>query len=241
MPVPIVPLALGAGLALWTLYEQQRSKEQHAAAPAGSAAPAGAIPPVPLLPGAQMYLPPIAAPESIRNAFANALYSKNPTALRTTAQSFQALGYGDLAKPLLATADNLEHVPAVRGDWFAGEASRVYPTVGGHHRRGRVGDDLEALVRTAGVGAWHAHPLAHRRAALLAWARRRRAIGDDLDALTRAAGVGEWPEDIPIHPDQARVGRARRRAAVGREPPIFVGAHPHAHRRRAIRRILRTV
>src|SRR5581483_12277262 len=124
MPVPIVPLALGAGLALWTLYEQQHAKEKQAAA-----APAVAIPPVPLLPGAQIYLPPVAAPESIRNAFANALFSKNPTALRSTAQSLQALGYGDLAKPLLATADSIDHAPVVHGEWNSADEMRVYPTV----------------------------------------------------------------------------------------------------------------
>ncbi|HVW28891.1 MAG TPA: hypothetical protein VG963_04025 [Polyangiaceae bacterium] len=61
MPVPIVPLALGAGLALWTLYEKQHAKEAHGAGT--PAAPVQALPPVALVPGAQAYLPPIAAPE----------------------------------------------------------------------------------------------------------------------------------------------------------------------------------
>lgn len=242
MPVPIVPLALGAGLALWTLYEQQHSKEKHAGAPAASVpAPASAVPPVPLLPGAQIYLPPVAAPDSIRNAFANALFSRNPTALRTTAQSLQALGYGDLAKPLLATADSLEHVPAVRGEWFPADYTPVHPSVVGARGRGRAGDDLEALVRIAGVGAWAGHPMGHRRAALLAWQRRRRAIGDELDALTPAAGVGNWPERTGFHPRPTPSSRFRRRVGAEEEPPIFVGEHPYAHRQRALRRILRTV
>jgi len=94
MPAPIVPLALGAGLALWTLYEQQRAKEKHGA-PATT--PVTSLPPVPLMPGAAPYLPPVAAPEPIRNLMANALFSRNPVALRTAAKNIRELGPAHVA------------------------------------------------------------------------------------------------------------------------------------------------
>ena len=83
MPVPIVPLALGAGLALWTLYEKQHAKEAQGG---GAQAPVSQVlQPVALAPGAAAFLPPVVAPEPIRNLMANALASNNPAALRATA------------------------------------------------------------------------------------------------------------------------------------------------------------
>jgi hypothetical protein len=105
MPAPIVPLALGAGLALWTLYEQQKAKEKQGAT---STTPVTSLPPVPLMPGAAPYLPPVAAPEPIRNLMANAIFSKNPVALRTAAKNIRELGYPDLATILESLATQLE-------------------------------------------------------------------------------------------------------------------------------------
>ncbi len=247
MPVPIVPLALGAGLALWTLYEKQHAKEAQGGGPSASpATPVQVLPPVPLMPGAQVYLPPIAAPEPIRNLMANALFSKNPVTLRTTAQNLQALGYGELAAPLLKYADSLQQLPAVRGDWF--EEPSPSPFVS-PRRRDHVGDDFELLARTAGIGVGGVRARASgRTAALLEQLRRDAAVGEELDALVRTAGVGAWQGDAARHRLAALRGWAHRRAVAGLDPPsvpppsgVFVGGHPYAHRRRSLRRILRHV
>src|SRR5205814_2244703 len=114
-------------------------------------------------------------------------------------------------------------------------------------RRAQIGDDLEALARTAGVGAVHARP-SDRAAALLDQLRREAAIGAELDQLARSASAGAWRGDMARHRLAAVRALARRRAAAGIDPPsvpppsgVFVGAHPYAHRRRALRRILRHV
>jgi hypothetical protein len=239
MPVPLVPLALGAGLALWTLYEKQHAKE----AQGGARAPVSQVlPPVALAPGAAAFLPPVVAPEPIRNLMANALASNNPAALRATAQNLQALGYGDLAGPLVARATAIESGPVVAAGWFEPETEVPWRT-----RPGAAGDDLDALVQCAGIGAVHARAGA-ARAALLDRMRRRAAIGDEVEQLLRGASVGAWRGDFAGHRKAALRGWAQRRGIAGLEPPavppptgVFVGGHPYAHRRREIRRILRRV
>jgi len=173
MPAPIVPLALGAGLALWTLYEQQRAKEKHGA-PATT--PVTSLPPVPLMPGAAPYLPPVAAPEPIRNLMANALFSQNPVALRTAAKNIRELGYAELAAILDARAAQLEPPKAVAGAWFGDHAGHHRAgMLGIHRRRARVGDDLEMLAQAAGV---HGDEILDRRRAFLRRARVSGALGD---------------------------------------------------------------
>jgi hypothetical protein len=171
MPAPLVPLALGAGLALWTLYEQQRAKERHGT-PATT--PVTSLPPVPLMPGAAPYLPPVAAPEPIRNLMANALFSQNPVALRTAARNIRELGYAELAAILDARAAQLEPPKAVAGAWFGDHAGHHRAAMlGMHRRRARVGDDFEFLAAAAGAGVSGEELLSRRRAFL----RRARVSG----------------------------------------------------------------
>jgi hypothetical protein len=174
MPAPIVPLALGAGLALWTLYEQQKAKEKQGA-PATT--PVTSLPPVPLMPGAAPYLPPVAAPEPIRNLMANAIFSKNPVALRTAAKNIRALGYPDLATILESLATQLEQpTKAVAGAWFGDHAGHHRAAMlGVHRRRARVGDDFEMLAAAAGVSG---DDLLARRRAFLRRVRVSGALGD---------------------------------------------------------------
>ena len=130
--VPLVPLALGAGLALWTLYEKQHAKEAHGG---GAQAPVSQVlQPVALAPGAAAFLPPVVAPEPIRNLMANALASNNPAALRATAQNLQGLGYGDLAGPLIARATAIESGPVVAAGWFEPETVACNNRGAGHGR-----------------------------------------------------------------------------------------------------------
>jgi hypothetical protein len=98
-----------------------------------------------------------------------------------------------------------------------------------------AGDDLDALVRCAGIGAVGAYRGA------------RRAVGDELDDVVHAAGA--WYGAAARHRRAALRGWASRRHGVaGLDPAsvppptgVFVGGHPYAHRQRAIRRMLRNV
>jgi len=63
--------------------------------------------PVQLQPGAEPYLPPVQAPDNLRNTFANALASGNPDAMLSTADTFRQLGWPGLAGPLESRAKQL--------------------------------------------------------------------------------------------------------------------------------------
>lgn len=117
MPAPLLPLALGAA-AVWAFTQWKKDQP--------TTPYTGPLQPVPLMPGAEAYLPPVSAPEPIRNLMANALYANNPTALRTTAKNLEALGYGSLAGPLLARADVID---AQKAKAIAGAIALMNPRV----------------------------------------------------------------------------------------------------------------
>jgi hypothetical protein len=123
------------------------------------------------------YLPPVAAPEPIRNLMANALFSQNPVALRTAAKNIRELGYAELAAILDARAAQLEPPKAVAGARFGDHAGHHRAALLGiHRRRARVGDDFEMLAHAASV---HGDEILARRRAFLRRARVSGVLGDE--------------------------------------------------------------
>ncbi len=135
----ILPIALGA-VAVLALMEWQKKRE--------GAPPA--LPPIPLQPGAEPYLPPVAAPDPIRNLIANALYSQNATAIETAARNLSQLGYGELALPLYTRATQLRQQSAAAGwtlpvEALSGRIASPYAVL----RRRALRAKVSRLARTA--------------------------------------------------------------------------------------------
>jgi hypothetical protein len=99
MPLGLVALAIAAGIAY------MRSREAHAA---------------PALPGPAAYMPPIAAPDWARMAYAQAAASRDPIIMVQTAQLLQQRGQTELAQALSAQYQQLTNQPIPGVGWGAG-------------------------------------------------------------------------------------------------------------------------
>lgn len=148
--MPIV-LAL-AGLAALVLYEQHKAH--------GGAAPTYGTA---LVPGAEAYLPPIAAPDAVRIAYANAMYRKNPIEMVQCAQQIMAQypQFAMLAQQLSASYAQLTNnpIPGIPGGAIAAASAHAAGA------RSLVGLDLNTI---------HALAAQNRRRKLRAFVNQQR-------------------------------------------------------------------
>ncbi len=104
-------LALPVGAFLLWKHDQDKRDQEGKNAQTPSGVDVSSLGVVPLSPGAEKYLPPISAPESIRNTYANAWAEQNAALVGVAAQQLRQLGYIDLASALENRARMLAPVP----------------------------------------------------------------------------------------------------------------------------------